>query len=227
MLPYFRYPKVEPPMKIISRKEFFLSSEFADSCIADMQRSYSADLDETIRSDKKQLKQNFDHRQRFNKNSLPVEGHCVIAYPASGKKEYCHELPVKLILFLKSLGSQTLTLLDFINSDLSDFPFETFQKRNRFKHIGRGIKRDHVIQFNTDLLADIVPLFFFSRRYGIPVILLISDGVVPVSLDLCDDGNLHLHFQEKHREQVLTAATAAGFITGDLELCTGYSVSYL
>ncbi|WP_161631518.1 hypothetical protein [Sediminibacterium sp. C3] len=192
-----------------------------------MQNSYSVDLDESIRSDKKQLKQNFDHRQQFNQNNSPVTGNCVIVYPAINRKDYCLKLPESITLFLKTLGSQKVTLLDFVNTDFSDFPFETFQKRNIFKRISRGIKRSYVIQFSVDIIVDIFPLFFFSRRYDIPVILMISDGEVPVSLRLCDDGNLHLNFREKHHEQVIAAATVAGFVIGDIELCRGYSVSFL
>ena len=72
------------------------------------------------------------------------------------------------------------------------------------------------------------PLFFFSGVYDVPVIFLITAiGKIPISIRLCDDGNLHLNFQEIYQKRIVEAAKESGFEMGDLEICVQYRLNYL
>lgn len=64
------------------------------------------------------------------------------------------------------------------------------------------------------------PLFFFSGVYDVLVIFLITAiGEIPLSIRLCDDGNLHLNFQEIYQKRIVEVAKESGFKMGDLEMC--------
>jgi hypothetical protein len=209
----------------LSRHNYFLLSPFADSFIADMQQSYAADLDETDKRDRQVLRERFDHRQPFAQERMTVDGHCVIALPAASKIEYHKRVPIQLMGLLTQLKSTQVSLLDFINTDFSQFPFENFSKRNQFRRLTAGMQRDKVVRFDISHITEMLPLFFFSGCYDVPVVFIISDGPVPLSLRLCDDGNFHLNFLEANRSLVVAAAELSGFVTGGIELCDSYSVA--
>jgi hypothetical protein len=57
--------------------------------------------------------------------------------------------------------------------------------------------------------------------------LITANGEIPLSLRLCDDGNLHLNFQEMYQKRIHEAAKNAGFKMGDLEICVQYRLHYL
>jgi hypothetical protein len=209
------------------RRSYFLQSPFADSFIAQMQQSYAADLDQSDRRDKKVLRERFDHREALVQPETVVDGHAVIALPAATKALYTQRVPQQLKAMLTMLETTRLTLLDFVNTDLSEFPFENFSKRNRFRQLTARIKNDHVVQFDVEEIGRMLPLFLFSGCYDLPVIFIIADGPVPLSLRLCDDGNFHLNFRNADRSRVIQAAELAEFVTGGTELCDTYSVASL
>jgi hypothetical protein len=211
----------------LSRRNYFLLSPFADSFIASMQHSYAAGLDETDKLDRKVLQERFDHRQPFVQPAMAIDGHCVIALPATSKREYNIRLPIQLTELLTRLHCTQVSLLDFINTDFARFPFENFSKRNRFRRLTAHMERDLVARFAPSLLNEMLPLFLFSGCYDVPVIFIISDGPVPLSLRLCDDGNFHFNFLETDRSRILEAAELSGFATGSIELCDAYSVAFL
>lgn len=212
---------------VLSRRNYFLLSPFADSFIAKMQEAYAVDLDSTDKRDRKVLRQRFDHLQSFARDPVSVDAHCVIALPATSQNDYATMLPKHTAALLSRLECNTVTLLDFINTDFSLFPFQNFSKRNRFRRLTADMRRDRVVQFEPGRVPELLPSFLFSRCYDLPVIFLIGDGPVPVSLRLCDDGNFHLNFCETDRPRITEAAKLSGFITGSIELCDAYSVAFL
>ena len=211
----------------LSRRSYFLQSPFADSFIAQMQQSYAADLDPSDRRDKKVLRERFDHREALVQPETVVDGHTVIALRAATKASYTQHVPQQLKAMLTTLETNRLTLLDFVNTDFSEFPFENFSKRNRFRQLTARIKNDYVVQFDVEEIGRMLPLFLFSGCYDLPVIFIIADGPVPLSLRLCDDGNFHLNFLNADRSRIIQAAELAEFVTGGTELCDTYSVASL
>ena len=112
-----------------------------------------------------------------------------------------------------------------LHTPFDNYPFQNFKKRNDFRRImGRNLKNGGYL-IDTGILKKILTLFFFSCFYGRPVIFFIpADGDVSMTIHLCDDGNFHLNFQEKHANQITEAAITAGFIMGDLDLCWDNSI---
>lgn len=211
----------------LSRRNYFLLSPFADSFICRMQQAYAVDMDEEDKRDRKILRERFDHLKPLAQPVMAVDAHCVIALPATTKTEYQKRLPIQVAELLRQLGSTQATLLDFLNTDLSQFEFENFTKRNQFRRLTGGIRRDKVVRLDVDCLVQLLPLFLFSRCYDVPVIFILGDGPVPVSLRLCDDGNFHLNFQEANSSRIIEAAELSGFVTGTIEICDAYSTAFL
>ena len=213
----------------INRSSIFHSSIFADNFISEMQQRYAVDFDPTIKGEAAVLKRAYDHLTPFELIDTPISSACVLAHAASSKKDYAESFPRQLIDFFHLLKIDELYLMQFTNSNLLDkFPFQNFSKRNRFKRLTGGNRTDCGYRFHVKDLQQVFPLFFFSRHYDSPVIFLFTaNGEVPLSLRLCDDGNLHLNFQEQYQQQIYVAANKAGLIRGDIEICEKYSVLYL
>lgn len=213
--------------KPITRKAIFLSSVFADNLLADFQQSYTLDIDLSVKKEADMLKKYYDHLKPFQLIDPPINSHCVLVYDAKSKKDYIESFPLVLQQFLMALNIQDLYLTYFNNKNLFKFEFENFTKRNLFKLYG-GRKTDNLgYQIKVSDLHKGFPLFFFSGVYDVPVIFLITaNGDVPLSLRLCDDGNLHLNFQEMYQKLIKEAAAHAGFIMGDIELCTYYRLNF-
>lgn len=212
----------------ISRRSIFHASPFADQFIAEMQQSYASDLDPNDRQDAAELKRLFDHRQPIHEKNDLIEGHCVIAYDTNMLRDYMLSLPLVVKQFLQALNIRQLYLMDFVKTNLYDFPFENFSKRNRFKRLGaiNNKKLGYVLQ--TEDLPKVLPLFYFARKWDVPVIFLVTaEGEVPLSMRLCDDGNFHLNYEAIYEDRILKAAQKTGLVTGDIELCSQYSISYL
>ena len=130
--------------------------------------------------------------------------------------------------FLTALHIQEVFLTYFNNKNLYYFEFENFRKKNLFKLYGGKKNENLSYQIKVSDLQKGFPLFFFSGVYDVPVIFLITAiGEIPISIRLCDDGNLHLNFQEKYQKRIVETATKSGFEMGDLELCVQYRLNYL
>lgn len=207
----------------ISRQAIFRSSAFADNFMAEMQQSYAADFDVSIKKEAAAVKKYYDHLRPFQPIGSPINSFCVLAYNAENLSDFILNTPLVSQAFLEQLHIQELCLIDFTKYSLLDFPFENFRKRNQFKRLG-GIKDDAVAyKFPVNRLPQVLPLFFFARKWDIPVIfLLTADGEIPLSFRMCDNGNFHLNYQEIYQERIQEAAKRAGFIMGDIELCYEY-----
>jgi len=213
----------------IKRSAIFRSSIFADNFISQMQQSYAVDFDPSVRVEAAILKRAYDHLTPFQSFDTPVNSASVLAYAAGSKKDYAENFPSHLKVFFVELNINELYLMQFTNTNLVDkFPFQNFNKRNLFKLMAGNNAKDCGYGFQIKDLHHIFPLFFFSGHHDSPVIfLLTASGEVPLSLRLCDDGNLHLNFQEQYQQRIYDAAEKAGLIRGDLEICEKYSVLYL
>ncbi len=212
----------------IPRAEIFQANQFVDNFIADMQASYAQYIDKTVPREGKMLAEYYDHLEPLAPFDEPVAGHCVLAYDAESKKDYVEKLPLVLQQFYGVLGITQLYLMDFNKTSLLDFPYESFKKQNEFKRLAKGNAKGMGYVLEVADLPKIMPLFFFSKRYDTPVIFfLTAEGDVPLSIRMCDDGNLHLNFEEEYDEVIQEAAENAGFCIGDLELCTVHRVHEL
>ncbi|CAN5293299.1 hypothetical protein BH09BAC1_BH09BAC1_15160 [soil metagenome] len=212
----------------IPRTEIFQTNQFVDNFIAEMQDSYAQYIDQSVPREGKMLAEYYDHLQAFNPSEEPIMGHCVLAYDAESKKDYVENLPLVLQGFYEALGITQLYLMDFNKTSLLDFPYENFKKQNEFKRLAKGNAKGMGYMLEVADLPKMMPLFFFSKRHDKPVIFfLTATGDVPLSIRMCDDGNLHLNYQEKFDEQIEAAAEAAGLDIGDIEICTVHRVHEL
>lgn len=214
--------------KPISRIEIFRSSIFADNLIAKFQQSYTLDIDLAVKAEAEMLKKYYDHLKPFQPIDPPINSNCLLAYDAKSKKEYVATFPLVLQKFLTALNIQEMYLTYFNNKNLYQFEFENFRKLNLFKLYRGKNSKNLAYQIKVSDLHKGFPLFFFSGVYDIPVIFLITaTGEVPLSLRLCDDGNLHLNFQEMYQKQIHETAKEVGLKIGDLELCALFRLQHL
>ena len=214
--------------KSITRQEMFKSSVFADNLVAIFQQSYTSDIDTSVKAEVNMLKKYYDHLHPFQPIETPINSHCVLAYAAKSKEDYVATFPLVLQEFLTALHIQEVFLTYFNNKNLYYFEFENFRKKNLFKLYGGKKNENLSYQIKVSDLQKGFPLFFFSGVYDVPVIFLITAiGETPISIRLCDDGNLHLNFQEKYQKRIVETATKSGFEMGDLELCVQYRLNYL
>lgn len=214
--------------KSLIRQDIFRASVFADNLIAEFQQSYATGFDKSLKRDAAFLKEYYDHTIPFQAIDSPIDSHCVLAYAADSKKEFIEVFPIVLQRFLSELNIQELYLLNFNNINLFNFPFENFRKRNLFKLYGGKKSGNFGYVLRADDLHKSLPLFFFSDVSDIPVIFLITaKGDLPLSLHICDDGNLHLNFQKMYEKLIHETAQKVGFKLGDLELCNQHSLIHL
>ena len=211
----------------VSRLAAFQNSPIADQFIAEMQQSYAQGLNPDYGPDRAELKRLFDHREPLLPNRIVVDGHCIIAYPAAHLNDYIQSCSLVVQRFLQALSIQQLYLMDFVKTNLLDFPFENFRKRNQFKRMGSFKSNNMCYQLATAHLHLVLPVFYLARKWDVPLIfLLTAEGEVPISLRLCDDGNFHLNYHKKYDQQIRNAAQDAGLKTGNTTLCDQYSVVY-
>jgi len=213
----------------VSRYAIFQSSVYIDNYIAGMQQSYGADFNTDNALEKAMLKKYYDHLQAYKPQSTASNSYAEMAYPAGSKADYCIHFPLQLRALLTQLGIKDLYVMQFIKTDfLTEFPFENFTKKNRFKRYG-GIKRSDVgYRFAVADIATIFPLFFFSGTYDTPVIFLFSaTPTIDLCLRLCDDGNLHYNIPAAQHQSFINIAKQLGFATDGDAICTQYSVFYL
>jgi hypothetical protein len=211
----------------VKRSEVFRSSRFNDRLIASFQASYGRDFDASVPKEKAALAKYYDHMEPFDAEGTAEEAYSVVAYKTYNRQEYLTIFPQQLKQALHLLDIHHLYLLDFTNVNLlKEFAFENFHKRNLFKRLG-AVKAENVAyRFNTAAIDKVMPLFFFSGVYDVPVIFFLSADDIPLGFHLCDDGNLHLNYEAKDENRILAAMKQAGFATGDTGLCSLYSTYY-
>lgn len=215
-------------LKPITRIELFKSSIFVDNLTAIFQQSYTSDIDLSVKEEAQMLKKYYDHLHPFQVLVPPINSNCVLAYDAESKKDYIANFSLVLQKFLMALNIQNMYLTYFNKKNLYNFEFENFNKRNLFKLYGGKKTENLAYQIKVLHLHKCFPLFFFSGVYDVPVIFLITAvGNVPLSIRLCDDGNLHLNFQEIYQKQIYRAAQESGLQIGDLEICVQYRIHNL
>ncbi|EJF10220.1 hypothetical protein [Pontibacter sp. BAB1700] len=157
----------------IRRASIFRSSPFADNLIASYQRSYAAMYDATIQEEAKMHRQYYDHRAAWQPDDTPIMSDLVLAYEAEDLPDYVMQLPLRLQKFFNSLGVAQLYLMDFLRSDLNEFPFENFRKKNLFRRIAGRHSQDYNYLLDTSDLprccpssfrreSGMCPLFFWS-----------------------------------------------------------------
>ncbi|HEX6913801.1 MAG TPA: hypothetical protein VF145_01085 [Chitinophagaceae bacterium] len=211
----------------VTRTAIFSRHPFIDQVIAGFQRSYAADFDTANRNDRLRLKRYYDHLLPFNEHEQPT-GYCVIACRAGTRREYLENFPFSLVSFLSALDIHQLYLTHFTATDILDeFRFENFHKKNLFRRMGAKKNRNLAWQFNTTDIPAVLPLFFFARVWDVPVVFLFSaNEASPLSLHLCDDGNLHLEYPLEREQRIQSAAANSNFEVGGIEICSGYSTAY-
>jgi hypothetical protein len=211
----------------LSRKAIFEASPFADQFIFEMQRSYAAELDLNDRLDRSVYRKYYDHLQPLQMGHPPIDGYCIMAYIADTRNDFFERMLPALQQFFEELKIQQLYITDFLKTSLQTFPFKNFQKRNRLRHL-MGWRLDYGgFQLSLKDLKQVLPLFYFSGIYARSAITIIADGVVPLSLRLCKDGNFHADYQSLHQRPIQEAASRAGFEVGDVNLCWDYKVNAL
>ena len=121
----------------LKRRSVFKSSTFNDYIIAKFQQSYANDLDASVPSERKLLNQFYDHLTPLTPGYNEPTSHCVIAYDTESRLDYLKNFPRQLSFFLLQLGITEQFLLRFTDTNLlTEFPFENFTKKNRFKRLG-------------------------------------------------------------------------------------------
>ena len=212
----------------IARSTIFHSSAYIDNYIAGMQQSYGADFNADNAQEKAMLNKYYDHLQAYKPQPTTTNSYAEMAYPAVSKADYCIHFPLQLKALLTQVSITDLYLMQFIKTDLlTEFPFENFTKKNRFKRYG-GIKRNDVgYRFSVTDITTILPLFFFSGVYDTPVIFLFAaTPTIDLCLRLCDDGNLHYNIPATQHQSFIDAAMQLGFVTDGDDICHRFSVFY-
>lgn len=210
----------------VTRNTIFQASVFVDNYIAEMQQSYASNFDKNNKQDAAILKQYYDHLIPFKTTDSSSNKFGVLAYAANDKKDYQTNLSLQIQELLLSLNISELWLMQFLKTNIaSDFPFENFTKKNIFKQLG-SVKSNNIgYRFATNQLSKILPLFFFSKQYDIPVILLFAVNH-SLALRLCDDGNFHFEVSENIFQQFSNNAISKNLIVADDNICSRCSVFY-
>ena len=212
-------------MKFLNRQtraQVFKLSPFADNFIAQMQQSFASELDVNNKAESALLSKYYDHQKPSCHQAMIIEGHAVMAFIAANRETYFTDLP--LPVFFSKLETEQLFFIDFLDTSMSDFPFENFRKRNTLKKMLGGSLAVDAFSLNAIDVVKVLELFYFSRRYERSAITMIADGRVPVALRLCRDGNFHINYLAEYESKVRDAAVDAGFIVGDIDLCWNYKV---
>ncbi len=212
-------------MKLLNkytRTQVFKLSPFADNFIAQMQQSFASELNVKNKEDAALLRKFYDHQAPAFHELMVIDGHCVAAYIAANRKEYFRGLP--LPAFFAALGTVKIYFIDYLDTSMKDFPFESFKKRNTLKKMLSNSLEAEAFSLAPVNVVDILELFYFSGRYERSAIMMIADGSIPVALRLCKDGNFHMNYRVEHEVEIKNAAIASGMEVGDLDLCWRYKV---
>lgn len=217
-------------LQLISRAEVFLRSPFADHHICSCQQEMFERLEdkETTYIDYQTtpVKDAYDHLQPFNKSSRAPDDFAVIAYQKKDREDYVVNCPAAFGQFCKLLDIHKLFLIDELKYDwLLHFPFGSSEKRDALKSIINLSVYDEAFELEIDDLSTLLPLFFYSGRWGVPICYLFpSESSADLLIFLCNDGNFHMAFPATDRELINEVAITAGLKMGGLEICNRYSV---
>ncbi|WP_192348756.1 hypothetical protein [Algoriphagus sp. Y33] len=209
----------------IDRFTVFKKSPAIDCYVASLQAYYSQDLTEADLDFPR-----FDHRYPFNSPQQEPLGFSAFGWATSTRAAYEMEFPSRLALFLEKLGAGQLLLVHWLKQDLlSDFPFESPSKRERFKSFG-AINGDSIgYSFELMDFGEIFDLFLFHANHDTPGCFLFSSTPdMFLGMNLCDDGNIHLTHFQKDEDYIRKCAESFGFLTGDPALlCRTISIHLL
>ncbi|EMR03229.1 hypothetical protein [Cesiribacter andamanensis] len=206
----------------LSRKDIFSQSPVADGMIAEVQGFYARGFDEAVPEELEVLNRLYDHRQVLQPGNKAPQAEAILTLRARTRSGYARRFPKALQGFLEQLGCRHLYLLDWLAFSWQEFPFETADKAATFSRLAQGRLEPGGFLLEIRQLSRLLPLFFFSGRFDGPVIYLIAAEGLPLSLQLCDDGNLHLAFHEQDRPALEAAASQAGLLLGGDEVCFVY-----
>jgi hypothetical protein len=216
-----------PLLTPLSRKELFKNCPVADGIISQVQGFYARGFDEGVPEEAEVLNRLYDHRYPLHAAHKAPKDEGILAIRARTRKGYQKRFPKALQVFLKELVCSHLYLADWLAFSWQEFSFETAEKATAFKHMAQGQLQPGAFLLESRQLARLLPLFFFSNRYDGPVIYLFAADGVPLSLQLCDDGNLHLAFHEQDRQALEAAAQKANLVMGGFGMCQVFYVQQL
>ncbi|MCE7053438.1 hypothetical protein LZF95_02030 [Algoriphagus sp. AGSA1] len=209
----------------IDRSAVFKNSPAIDCYVASLQAYYSRELEETDLDFPR-----FDHCNPFNSTLKEPLGFSAFGWAASTRAAYEKEFPARLALLFETLGAGQPILLHWLKVDLlSEYPFESPSKRERFKSYG-AIHGDSIgYSFELMDFEEIFDLFLFHADHDSPGCLLFSStSDIFLGMYLCDDGNIHLTHYQKDEAYIRTCAESLGFLAGDPALlCNTISIHFL
>lgn len=233
-------------IQLISREEVFSGSRLADHYISDAQRPYFEEktgdegitygyevLEESMSdyTDDEESLYSYDEEGSLLKDlddhTEPVQGgerltddFAVLGYSKKNIVNYVVDRSKALIRFFEIMHVTQLYLMDEKRYDWLRFPFRSREKLAALQKLVNMPSYREAFKMDTAELEFILPLFHYSSRHSMPVILLISaDDKVPIAMYLCDDGSFHTSFHSQDREKIFYAASAAGLVMGGVEVC--------
>ncbi|MEO6916511.1 MAG: hypothetical protein ABI151_13530 [Chitinophagaceae bacterium] len=162
-----------------------------------------------------------DHQEPFHDGESLTNDFAVLGYSRKNAGEYLKSRSKALIRFFEIMKISQLYLLDELRYDWLRFPFRSSEKLAVIKSLVHAPSYREAFEMDIGELAVILPLFNYSGRSSMPIIMLIStNDEVPIAMFLCDDGNFHTSFHADDREKMFYAASAAGLVMGGVEVCT-------
>ncbi|MFZ6025023.1 MAG: hypothetical protein ACOYVG_11295 [Bacteroidota bacterium] len=211
----------------IDRKLLFAQYPFIDTFVALMQQAYASDFDTTDNSHVKVLKRYYDHQLSFNNTMKGTDLTGVFAVVADNKPDYRQQMPVKFASFMKAISAGKICLLDFLDTALFEFRYASFTQKNKFKRKFKKGASSNAFVMDCEEILKVLPFFLFGKHYGGRPELFFIASDYPIAVSLCSDGNFHYHAYRENEQEIKEAATKAGFITGDIELCAYHSICHL
>ncbi len=162
-----------------------------------------------------------DHQEVFHEGGTLTNDFAVLGYSRKNTGQYVTNRSKALIRFFEIMHISQLYLIDELRYDWLRFPFRSREKLAAIKSLVNVPAYREAFEMDIEELAFTLPLFHYSGRSGMPIIMLISaDDKVPIAMFLCDDGNFHTSFHDGDREKICYAASAAGLVMGGVEVCS-------
>lgn len=210
-------------IQLISREEVFYRSSLVDHYISNSQKFWYKQFGAQVTdyfNEKTVLEEDpYDHLEPFHENKEVLDDFAVLGYPKN-KMDYIKNRSIALIGFFEQMGISQLYLMDEMKFDWLQFPYRSREKSQAIRDIVNKPAYHEAFEMDTDDLVKMLPLFNYSGRHSVAIILLFSANTpVPLGMFLCDDGNFHTSFPARDREKLSAASSHAGLIMGGLEVC--------
>jgi hypothetical protein len=233
----------------ISRAEVFSRSRLADYYISGMQSpSYDSSTDNSIEDVKLEYEYEIlegdddtedvdytysweeegslladlnDHTKPSHDGGRLTDDFAVLGYSRKNAGDYLANRSKALIRFFEIMHISQLYLMDEKRYDWLRFPFRSQEKLGVVKSWVNVPSYREAFEMDIEELEVILPLFHYSGRHSMPIIILISSNdTVPIAMFLCDDGNFHTSFYSEDREKIFYAASAVGLVMGGVDVCS-------